>query len=118
MSAAPHVSRSYAAPYALVAAHHRPVGVDIERVGPLEADFGPSVATPQERAWAACADAVALTSLWSAKEALAKALGDAADYDPRRLGSPLFWPEGRAGRWRARRLEPAAGYVGWVCWSD
>ena len=115
---AAHVSRSYAGSYALVAMHSRPVGVDIECLGPVEPDFGVSIATPQERAWADRADPEALISLWSSKEALAKALGDASRHDPRRLGSPLFWPGGRAGRWRARMLEPAEGYVGWVCWSD
>jgi len=38
-----------------------------------------------------------LTSLWAAKEALAKALGDALCYEPSRLGSPQHWPRGRPG---------------------
>ena len=31
------------------------------------------------------------TLIWSSKEALAKALGDARDYEPRHLDSPLLW---------------------------
>lgn len=60
-----------------------------------------------------------ITSLWSSKEALAKALGDALAYDPRRLEAPVAWPDGRSGAWRARALELAQeDYVGWVCWRD
>jgi hypothetical protein len=57
-----------------------------------------------------------ITSLWSSKEALAKALGDALHYDPRRLEGPAGWREGRAGSWRARALDVGEEYVGWVCW--
>ncbi len=60
-----------------------------------------------------------VAELWCAKEALAKALGDAVDYDPRRLESPIRWPELRSGPWRARPI-PAlpAGHVGWLCWRE
>ncbi|WP_249010220.1 4'-phosphopantetheinyl transferase superfamily protein [Conexibacter sp. DBS9H8] len=111
------VSRSYSAPYALVAVHDGPVGVDIEAVGPLEPGFWASICTPSERAALSGADARAITSLWSSKEALAKALGDAVAYDPRRLESPRFWPGGASGRWRARPLDLPDGFVGWVCWA-
>jgi hypothetical protein len=64
------------------------------------------------------ADPGFVTSLWSSKEALAKALGDALAYDPRRLESPLNWEDGAAGRWRARELTPEPGYVAWLVWRD
>jgi hypothetical protein len=46
---APHTSRSYRYPYALVTWHSEPVGVDIERVEPLEETFMESICTPSER---------------------------------------------------------------------
>jgi hypothetical protein len=64
------------------------------------------------------ASAELVTALWSSKEALAKALGDAGDYDPRRLGSPMFWTGGAAGRWRTRRLAVPPGYLAWLCWVE
>lgn len=38
-------------------------------------------------------------------------------FDPRRLESPVSWPEGRCGRWRAEAVAEIDGYVGWVCWA-
>jgi len=111
-------SRSYRHPFALVAFSAGPVGVDLERVEPPEPRFAASICTPQERGLGLEHDAAAVACLWSGKEALAKALGDARAYDPRRLGSPLLWPEGRAGPWRALRLQAPAGHVAWVCWRE
>lgn len=163
---APHTSRSYSYPLALVAWHTREVGCDIERVTTCDETFADSIRTPAERAAARGENPASaptgtsakessgedtdrreglhggsagddrdgrddrngrdgqaafdrrITSLWSSKEALAKALGDALDYDPRRLEGPGAWPEGRSGSWRARALEPAGEYVGWVCWRE
>lgn len=115
---APHVARSYRYPYALVAWHSAPVGVDIERVEPCDTAFADLICTPDERELARRArdpDAH-LTALWSAKEALAKALGDALLYEPSRLESPLSWPDGCAPPWRARALRPARGHVGALVW--
>jgi hypothetical protein len=110
-------SRSYRFPYALVAWHVAPIGVDIERVEPLDPAFLASVSTPEERrSQAAGADPESATSPWSSKEALAKALGDAVEYDPRRLGSPMFWTGGESGPWRALCLPVPSGHVGWLCW--
>ncbi len=118
---AAHVSRSYRYPYALIACHSEPVGVDIERVQPLDPVFLASIQTPSERQVVIAGEGAdrdaAMTSLWSGKEALAKALGDALSYDPRRLESPVRWPEGRCGRWRAEALAGIDGHVGWVCWA-
>lgn len=113
-----HSSRSYRDPLGLVAVHRGRVGIDIERVQPLDDEFLASISSMSERAHtveAADRDRYA-ASLWSSKEALAKALGDAVEYDPRRLDSPMFWPEGRSGPWRALALDLPDGYVGWLCW--
>ena len=116
-------SRSYRDPYALVAGHEKRIGVDIERVDPASAQvraFAMSIATVDERE--ACAshfdDPVYVASLWSSKEALSKALGDALRYDPRRLESPLMWPDRAAGPWRAVEVtDLPAGHVGWLVWE-
>lgn len=112
------VSRSYAFPYALVAWHDQAVGIDIERVGPCSVEFAQLVCTPSERAHAVSDRALDehLTSLWSSKEALAKALGDALRYEPSRLGSPMYWPDGRAGAWSAASLRAPTGHFAWLCW--
>jgi hypothetical protein len=111
-------SRSYRYPFALVAVHEDRVGVDIERTTSWEPQMIRSILTPGEcephtspskDEWA--------TSVWSSKEAMAKALGNPMDYDPRRLESPLLWPPGGAGRWQASTLPVPAGHVGWICWQ-
>jgi len=117
---APYVSRSYRYPYALVAWHDGPVGIDIERIGPCDSAFAELICTPAERADAAYftdPDAY-LTSLWSAKEALSKALGDARLYVPSRLDSPSRWQRMRSGPWRAARIQVAPGHVAWACWRS
>jgi phosphopantetheinyl transferase len=114
---AAYASRSYRYPYALVTWHSDSVGIDIERVEPHDPAFTASICTPAERVWVHAGGAGAQSSsLWSSKEALAKALGNALDYDPRRLESPMFWANGRSGRWRATTLPVAAGHVAWLCW--
>ena len=117
---APYSARSYRYPYALVAWHSGPVGVDIERIEPCDPAFARSICTPAEAALAATPgdpDAY-LTSLWSSKEAIAKALGDALAYDPRRLEAPMLWPAGRAGAWQSARLAVPDHHVAWICWRD
>jgi len=117
-AAAPWVSRSYAFPYALIAWHDAPVGIDIERIERCSMAFAEMVCTPSEMAFTPADGPVDdhLTGLWSSKEALAKALGDALRYDPRRLGSPMYWPEGRAGTWCTAALRAPAGHCAWICW--
>ncbi len=92
---APHVSTSYCYPHAVVAWHTEPVGVEVERVTACEAE---------------------LTSVRSSKEALAKAFGDLLEYDPRLLETPLLWPDGESGPWRAIKIEAPPAHVAWVCW--
>jgi hypothetical protein len=116
-----HATRSYRFPYALVAAHDGPVGVDLERVEYVDRAFAVSIATPDELAALDAGEAgddlaAWAIALWSGKEALAKALGDALSYDPRRLPSPLRWPNLRAGAWRAVPLPVPARHAGWLCW--
>ena len=99
------MSRSYCHPYALVGWHTEPVGVDIERFVACPEKFAQSISTPAEYTPAGDGRPIASSiSLWSSKEALAKALGDAADYDPRRLASPAGWPGGASGPWRTATL--------------
>lgn len=117
-SGAPHVTRSYRYPYALVGWHLEPVGVDIERISHCDTAFADLICTPAERSDASSLTDLNsyLTSLWCAKEALAKTLGDALRYEPSRLESPANWPEQRAGSLRAARLSVAGDHVAWVCW--
>lgn len=120
VAAASHSSRSHRYPYELVACHEAPVGVDIERVEPFDESFFASICTPSERTLKVDLDDLDgyAISLWASKEALAKALGDAVAYDPRRLGSPMFWPDGRSGPWRAVPLPVPSGHSGWLCWQE
>jgi phosphopantetheinyl transferase len=116
---AAHASRSYSGALALVAWHTAAVGVDLERVRPIERAFAESICSPAERQrfGEQLDDHAFVTSLWSGKEALAKALGQPLAYDPRRLESPLGWVGGAAGRWHARQLEPAPGHLAWLVWA-
>jgi len=111
-----HVSRSYCFPYALVGRHGDRVGVDIERVVACDEAFARSICTPAEEARAPWGSDRQIISLWSGKEALAKALGDAVAYDPRRLDSPAGWADGAAGPWRAGAIPVPDGYCAWACW--
>ena len=115
---AAYSSRSYRHPYALVACGSEPLGVDLERVEPFDQVFLQSICTAEERKRRLSCDGSAIASLWCSKEALSKALGDALAYDPRRLGSPIFWPGGTSGPWRAVSLPVPGGYVGWLCWRS
>jgi len=117
-SLAPCVSRSYCFPLALIACHTAAVGIDIERVEPCEERFADSIRTPTERSsgWPQSDPDRFFTSLWSSKEALSKALGNALDYDPRWLEGPAAWPDGCSGPWRAASLDVGADHVAWLCW--
>lgn len=131
-----HWSRSYCGSLAVVAGWGGRVGVDVEGAAhpvsprrphngqdPVAALAG-TIATPDERAALALVPAAhrwrTLVDWWSAKEALAKALGDALVHEPRHLPTPARWPGGGAGRWRAEPLDltgAPASAVGWVVWE-
>lgn len=113
-----HVARAYRYPLALVGWHTDRLGLDVERVDPYDQPFAESICTPWERSVLLPVCAEGLASLWCSKEALSKALGDAIGYDPRRLPSPLCWPGGESGTWRAVAIEAPAGYVAWACWRS
>jgi len=116
-SLAPCSSRSYKFPFAIVAWHTSAVGVDLERLGTFPRSRFSSIACPEERAADADGEQFDVTDLWSGKEAAAKAMGDARRYDPRIMLSPVLWPDGRAGRWRARRVAVPQGHIAWMCWQ-
>jgi len=109
-------SRSYRYPYALVATHEAQVGCDIERDEPWDDASLESILTPQERTREPRLEPRSAPSIWSSKEALAKALGDALAYDPRRLEAPVLWPRHTSGRWRACSVDAPPGHVAWLCW--
>jgi len=118
---AAHQSRSYRHPYCVIAWYAEPVGIDIERIEALDNDFLRSISTPSELTEAAghgSGNDRDASSRWCAKEALAKALGDAIAYDPRRLDSPARWPDGRSGPWCATDLVVEPQHVVWLCWRD
>lgn len=117
---AAHISRSYRAPFALVAWHEHPLGVDIEQVTATDRSFAESICTPAEltRFEPLLDDDAFVSSLWCGKEALAKALGDAVAYDPRRLDSPHVWDGGTCGEWRAWEFIPCPGHVAWLVWRE
>lgn len=116
---ASHTSRSYRYPYALVAWHTEPVGIDIEHVGRFRPEFLDAICTHEERPLPLPEDVEAyLASLYSSKAALSKAEGNPLRYDPTRVGSPMFWPERRNGPWRAAELALPPGHSGWVCWRS
>lgn len=119
-SGSEYASRSYSFPYALIAMHDRPVGVDVERIGRCDSQFADLICTRDERvevARAGEADKL-LTSLWSSKEALAKGLGDALRYEPSRLDAPARWPNSQAGAWSCEEVAIDRAHVAWVCWRS
>jgi hypothetical protein len=113
----PFASRAYCFPLALVATHQLRVGTDIERVDRLTAFDAPAILSPAERARYLELTDEQVGAIWSGKEALAKALGDALDYEPRRLESPWFWREGRSGRFSAKSFSVNATCCAWVVWE-
>ena len=114
-----HNSRSYRFPFALFAVHSDSVGIDIEHVDPYDPVFAESICTPAEWSTSQTRPETALevADVWSSKEALAKALGDAVKYDPRRLLSLALTSDAAAGPWHAARIDVPFGYTGWVVWK-
>jgi len=116
---ASHTSRSYRHPYGLVAWHTEPVGIDMEQVDRFRSEFLDAICTPEERSLPVPDDVEAyIASLYCSKEAFSKAEGNPLRYHPSQVGSPMFWPEGRSGPWRAVELALPSGFRGWVCWRS
>jgi hypothetical protein len=90
-----------------------PVGIDLEVIDRSSTPDG--LFTPREAKMPGSPEQ--WCSRWSAKEAFAKALGNARLYDPRRLDSPALWEAGERGIWRAESLPLPGDLVGWVVWA-
>ena len=84
------------------------VGVDIEVLDLLVA--AEAVLTRDERLLEPGPEQVCQS--WSSKEATAKALSDAPNYDPCRLDTPALWPWKCQGRWRVEILDVPVGNSG------
>jgi hypothetical protein len=121
-------SRSYTPGAALVVGWNARVGADLET--PARATqgwslddpaFRKAILSPEERCTFTEDDTrVGATRLWSAKEALAKALGDAKAYEPSRLSGPAAWTRGRRGRFASVEFGPrevGAGRLGWIVYE-
>lgn len=109
------VSRTYSDRWAMAAFSTTPVGIDLETIQIQPSGFAETICTPQEleqRIWLHLEGG--LTSVWASKEALAKALGNPLDLDPRRLTSPLLWSNGRNGPWRISQVRAPVGLVSWM----
>ncbi len=125
-----HFSLSHSSRCSLIAVRAGcPVGVDVERLRPLPdaARIARRWLTPAENAALARLSGSALQraffALWTHREAVIKALGENLEIGFRKLACALdpdgsvrivSWEgdEAITRQWRARRLEPAAGYLG------
>lgn len=91
------------------------VGVDVEKIEPLSADDFPRYLNPAERAWAgACARR--FCTVWTRKEAVAKAAGSAGFASLPAIDTSAGDDRARfAGRlWQTAPLAVGAGHVGHV----
>jgi phosphopantetheinyl transferase len=112
------VSRSYCHPYALVAWHSGPVGVDIERVVACPEEFSQAICTPDEKAggrWITDGD---LISLWSSKEALSKHSGTRSTTTRAGSSRPRRGRVAPGGPWRSATQPAPGGHCAWVCWRE
>lgn len=124
-----HWSRSYSGNVALVAGWNQRVGIDIELTDlAREASwsftnerFRSSMLTSEERSRIASEEVpgptLSATSVWSSKEAVAKALGTPRQFDPARLTGAAVWIDARRGRWRAAYLDLTPLGLDAVAWT-
>mgnify|MGYP000036955442 FL=1 len=109
-------SRSYSGKYVVEVFSTTRCGIDMEAVKPAEANW--SIQSPLfERAMLAPGEKELIlateyskhsnlsTLIWASKEALAKALGDATNYEPTQLISPLAWYAKPHDAWAAEHQE-------------
>jgi 4'-phosphopantetheinyl transferase len=110
---------------ALAVAYDLEIGIDVERLRPIEPELADRFFAEDEsaalRALAEPARTRAFFACWTRKEAYVKSLGDGLlaplDRFSVSLDEParLLWVEGDPGapaRWRLAHLEPARGFVG------
>lgn len=114
----------------VVVAHGMAPGIDIERLRdrPRALQVADRYFRPDETArLAALPDAdrsLAFLRLWTAKEAVLKALGrgiafglERLEIDPDHAGPTLRWLDGEdATQWQLHRLDVGAGYLGALAW--
>ena len=112
----PFASKSHSRGLTVVLQSNHPCGVDLESLDSeiepwLFADqrFQDFVLAPGEaqaiKASKYAEHGFLATVVWSSKEALAKALGDARKYSPSRLRSPISWESEPVQNWEAEFIE-------------
>jgi hypothetical protein len=114
----PHVSHSYAYPFALVGSHRHRIGVHLVRVREelLPARARSRVAGPAPAS--APAGPRHEVSIESSRQALAQAMGPAGVPDAARLPSPAAGGGATAEGWRAAELDLGPDLCAWVCWQS
>ncbi len=117
---AAYVSSAYSAPVALLSWHSAPIGVELTVVETPDRRFAEAICTAEELTlFDGCLDdEEVVSSMWSGKRAVAKALGFPSTYDPKHLKSPLAWQDGVAGDFRALELFPTPDHVAWLVWLE
>jgi phosphopantetheinyl transferase len=115
-----HISRSYSGKYVVEVKSETRCGVDMEVLRPVELAwsidspfFEKAMLVPGEKELilqSAFSEHQFLSTLiWASKEALAKALGDARNYEPSKLLSPIAWDALKTTTWCANYREFATG---------
>ena len=106
------VSRSYCADYSIQVSSSRRCGIDMETKSIAQPDwkidnplFQAAMLAPGELERIEKSEYWELPNLeqniWSSKEALAKALGEAKNYQPNKIYSPITWERNPVFGWRA-----------------
>ena len=110
------LSRSYSGRFAIEVLSNQRCGIDLEIA--KEADFDWSVNSelfeiamlaPGEKdlimSSRFSSDKDLETLIWVSKEALAKALGDATQYEPSKIYSPICWDDMQPNNWQAIHVD-------------
>ena len=111
-----HTSRSYSGRYVAEVFARSRCGIDLETLKPAETNwsidsplFEMAMLAPGEKQLikesVLCDHENLPTLIWASKEALAKALGDAKNYEPTRLLSPITWALEPKPNWSAEHQE-------------
>lgn len=110
------ISRSYSGKYAAEIYSDSPCGIDIEIPSKTQPDwsidsptFQMAILAPNESALITNSefrrDPDLETLIWASKEALAKTLGNAQNYQPNQIMSPITWSTRPVANMRAQFLE-------------